>query len=54
MASECITGVEALLRWQNPVLGSVSPMVFIPVAEQTGLILALGHFVLEQSLQQLQ
>lgn len=54
VASECITGVEALLRWQNPVLGSVSPMVFIPVAEQTGLILALGHFVLEQSLQQLQ
>lgn len=54
VASECITGVEALVRWQNPVLGSVSPMVFIPVAEQTGLILALGHFVLEQSLQQLQ
>lgn len=54
VASECITGVEALLRWHNPVLGSVSPMVFIPVAEQTGLILALGHFVLEQSLRQLQ
>ncbi|MCX5850193.1 MAG: EAL domain-containing protein [Deltaproteobacteria bacterium] len=42
-----ITGVEALLRWQNPYLGSVTPTQFIPVAEQTGLIVPLGRWVLK-------
>lgn len=42
-----ITGVEALLRWQNPVLGSVTPMQFIPVAEETGMIISIGKWVLK-------
>jgi len=41
-----ITGVEALLRWQNPHLGSVTPTQFIPVAEETGLIISIGKWVL--------
>jgi len=42
-----INGVEALLRWQSPILGSVSPVQFIPVAEDTGMIVAIGKWVLE-------
>ena len=41
-----IAGAEALLRWRHPVNGMVSPAEFIPLAEQTGLILPLGHWVL--------
>jgi diguanylate cyclase (GGDEF)-like protein/PAS domain S-box-containing protein len=45
-----IMGTEALLRWFNPAIGQVSPYEFIPVAEQTGLIVQLGQFVLTEVL----
>jgi len=44
-----ITGYEALLRWEHPVRGSVSPATFIPVAEDSGLIVPLAHWVLERA-----
>ncbi|MFN3861312.1 MAG: putative bifunctional diguanylate cyclase/phosphodiesterase [Roseateles sp.] len=48
-----IVGAEALLRWQHPELGWVSPAEFIPIAEATGLILTIGEWVLQQALSQL-
>lgn len=48
-----LAGAEALLRWEHDDYGSVSPAEFIPLAEQTGLILDIGNWVLEQSFEQL-
>jgi diguanylate cyclase (GGDEF)-like protein/PAS domain S-box-containing protein len=50
LASGKIVGAEALLRWHNSVLGQVSPFEFIPIAEQTGLIVPIGKFVLSEAL----
>jgi diguanylate cyclase (GGDEF)-like protein len=49
LADSHVIGMEALLRWRHPELGLVSPGVFIPVAEKTGLILRLGRFVLREA-----
>ena len=43
------TGFEALLRWEHPERGQISPAVFIPIAEETGSILELGRWVLERA-----
>ena len=48
-----VIGVEALLRWQHPQHGFVSPDIFIPLAEQNGSIVAIGEWVLDQACKQL-
>lgn len=54
LVSMKIIGFEALVRWQHPEKGMIQPDEFIPLAEETGIILALGESVLEQACQHLQ
>jgi diguanylate cyclase len=49
-----LDGFEALMRWESPELGFVSPMEFIPIAEDTGMIVEMGAWLLRESVRQLQ
>ena len=53
LRSGAVIGFEALMRWRHPQYGLVQPSVFIPIAENTGLILPLGNWILRQSAAQL-
>ena len=53
ISSGAIIGAEALIRWEHPTFGIISPLRFIPLAEETGLILPLGEWVLNAACEQL-
>ncbi|MDX8414110.1 MAG: EAL domain-containing protein, partial [Mariprofundales bacterium] len=53
LKSRTITGVEALLRWQHPQKGEISPVDFIPIAEETGMIIEIGKWIINEACQTL-
>ncbi len=53
LSNDTICGFEALVRWEHPTRGNVPPDMFIPIAEETGLIIALGEWVLNKACSQL-
>jgi diguanylate cyclase (GGDEF)-like protein len=52
MADNVVSGFEALLRWNHPLRGQISPADFVPLAEETGLIIEMGRWVLMQACQE--